>query len=169
LRFLSLGGTMIKELENNLYESFARAKSDILKVNNDVMKINKAMGNVTTVQEKTAVKVDKLVEDQKKIYAILDKIADKIAQLEVKIEKKSVSKVEKTIVVNKEAPKKKAKPTIKKKPKEYVASKNGKAFFPVDSIQARNIKPKNRIFFKSKDAFIKRGYKEAKLVFTKVK
>jgi len=150
---------MIKQLESNLYESFTRVKSDVLKVNNDVVKLSKAFNSIVSDEAKQEKMLEKLADNQEKMLNHITTLTKKVTALE----KKSV----KTKVVT--ITKKKSSVSVPRKPKVYVASRNGKTFFPADSVQAKNIKPSNKITFKSKEAFIKRGYKQAKMVMQKVK
>jgi len=108
--------------ERNLITSFRLAKSDIMRIQEELLNLKKQ-------QSEIFLKLEKLIK---------------------KREKNSHSEK-----------KKKAKKTIKK---IYVASKEGNKFHNPNCPFAKNIKPKSKIIFKTKNSALNKGYKPCRCI-----
>ncbi len=119
----------MKQIEENVINSFRLAKSDIIKLQKEVIELN---------------------QTQKKLIAGLDSLQAKENKLNLKVSNLKTKPVkQKTIVrtIGKAAKKK------------FVASKEGKKFHIDMCPFAQNIKPKSKIIFKSKSKALNQGYK----------
>jgi predicted nucleic acid-binding Zn-ribbon protein len=142
----------LNKLENNLYESFTKVKSDIIKLNTEINKVAVALTKLSEEQTKLS---DRMSEKFSKIVDSQAKVNTAVAVLKNK--KEAPQKViirEKKVVANKTSPKK----------QHYVASKTGKKFHVGNCIFAQNIKPKSKIIYKSKITALNDGYKSCDCV-----
>lgn len=133
----------VAKLESNLYDSFNRVKSDILRLNAEINKLNSAAKSIVEAQSKQNERID----------AIYAKLAA-VAQYATRPVQKPVQQPVKTVVVERVKVKQ-----AKHKSAKFVASKTGKKFHVPNCIFAKNIKPKMRIVMHSKDAMLNKGYK----------
>lgn len=126
------------QLEQNIVNSFRLAKSDIIALKSEVIKSS---------------------ENQKKIIQQLDELRLRLVQLQNKSNKPRV-------VVRREisSPKIITKTVFKTAKKRFVASKNGKDFHIRNCPFARNIKPKAKLHFHSKNAALNKGFKPCKCI-----
>jgi hypothetical protein len=140
---------MSNQLEQNIVNSFRLAKSDIIKLQREVISIDEFQKD--------------MVERVNSLEAKLEKITVLISNLNRK---------PKTKVIIKKAPKKKivtktrviTKRIQARAKKVYVASKTGKKFHISHCPFARNIKPKAKVRFKSKNSALNKGYKPCSCV-----
>lgn len=126
------------QLEQNIVNSFRLAKSDIIALKSEVIKSS---------------------ENQKKIIQQLDQLGLRLVQLQNKSNKPRV-------VVHREIspPKIITKTVFKTAKKRFVASKKGKDFHIRNCPFARNIKPKAKLHFHSKNAALNKGFKPCKCI-----
>ena len=110
----------MKQVEQNIFESFEDAKKDVLKLQQDVSDVAAA---------------------QKRIVDILNKLSTTPQKTQRPVQ-----------VIVKTARSPRVKHT-------FIASKTGKKFHYDNCFFAKNIKPKSRITFKSKDAALNKGFK----------
>jgi len=139
----------MNKIEENIIHSFRLAKRDIIKLQNDLIKLEHSHANLVS------------------LLADLKSNQDKLSE-EVKKKNKHVTIVKKPIVkkVVKKAPVKKVvkKATKKRTVNKYIAPKGGKRFHQPNCPFAQNIKPKNRIIFKSKTTALNEGFKPCNCV-----
>jgi hypothetical protein len=107
----------MNNLEKNLSESFRRVRSDIVKLQEQVLQLARTQ-----------------------------------AQLSEEIERVSNKKEVRSVRIVKA-------PVVKSRTKHFVASKTGKKFHIPECIFTKNIKPKSRVVFKSKNTALNAGYK----------
>ncbi len=107
----------MNNLEKNISESFRRARSDIVKLQEQVLQ---------------------LARTQAQLSERLDKTGNKTIVRNVRVVKASV---------------------VKSRAKHFIASKTGKKFHIPECIFTKNIKPKSKIVFKSKNTALNSGYK----------
>jgi hypothetical protein len=107
----------MNNLEKNISESFRRARSDIVKLQEQVLQLARTQAQ----------------------------LSEEISRINSKKEIRSV-RIVKT-------------PVVKSKAKHFIASKTGKKFHITECIFTKNIKPKSRIVFKSKNTALNAGYK----------
>jgi len=118
----------MKQIEDNVIESFRLVKNDIIKMQN----------NLTI-----------LSQNQERLMQWITDTRDKEAQLYQRMKDlKLTSKVIKTKTV-----------VTKRARKKYVASKRGKSVHESNCPFAKNIKPKSKIVFSSKNKALNAGYK----------
>jgi len=124
------------QLKQNIVNSFRLAKSDIIETKQDVISISRTQESI----------IGRLSELKTSQARMIEKIKA--------LEKKAAKKKEKVIVrTNK-----------KKTHKIFVAPKNGKIFHLSNCPFAQNIKPKNKITFKSKTKALNEGFKPCKCI-----
>jgi len=156
----------IKQLERNTFESFKKVKSDILLLNTESNKSSKAISRLTSENAKLHETVAVLSQKVADLTNAL-KHTMEVQQELIKTKTKS-STIIKEVPVIKEVIKEKKVPVVrtitktipaKKTSITYVASKTGKKFHRTNCIFAKNIKPKSKITFKTKEAMLNKGYK----------
>lgn len=125
------------QLVQNIVESFRLAKNDIMKLQNEVISLNKSLKKQTENVARLKLSHTKLQEKVKSIKA-----------------KKTATKT-KVVTVKKVA----AKKAVKRAKKKYVATKGGKKFHETNCPYAKNIKPKHKVTFKSTTKALNEGYK----------
>ncbi|MBS3090176.1 hypothetical protein J4433_00210 [Candidatus Pacearchaeota archaeon] len=105
--------------------------------------------------------VSKIIAELETIKSKQDEILKKVSR-KVKIKPKKVKKTKKKVI---KAVKKIASVSVhKKKRKTFVAQRGGKLFHEKNCPFAQNIKPKNKIIFKSRAKALNEGYKPCKCV-----
>lgn len=126
----------MRQIEKNIIDSFRLAKSDMIKLQNRVIEIS---------------------QTQERIMEILDKL--RLGKSTSTLSKESAPRkktiIKKTIVI---------KGKSKGSHKIYLAPKDGKIFHLKNCPFAQNIKPKNKIIFKTKIKALNKGYKPCKCV-----
>jgi hypothetical protein len=137
---------VVPTLESNLYESFSRVKSDVLKLNNEITKLSNALARIVETQGKYNDKID--------VFSTKVNDLGKYFKQHVEVTHKDLRAKTNTVVVEKVKVKQ-----AKKKAQLYVASKTGKKFHKPNCIFTNNIKPKMMIKTKSKEAMLNKGYK----------
>jgi regulator of replication initiation timing len=143
----------IDQIETNLYDSFKRVKSDILKLNNDIAKLNQEINKISANQLKSHESVALLsqkVSDLSKTFTSCVLTSQKATQTAMN---------NKPNVIVKEV-----KVPSKQRSKTFIASITGEKFHIPQCIYTRNIKPKSKLTFKSKEAFLNKGYKPCECV-----
>lgn len=138
----------MKQIEENVVHSFRLAKSDIIQLQNDFLKLSQA-------QERIVEMLDTLKEHEMGIYQRVKELGISMARKPTeKTIVKTITKRPKTIVK-----------TITKRPKKvFVASKTGNKFHIMKCPFAQNIKPKTKIRFKLKSTALNKGFKPCKCV-----
>ncbi len=131
----------MNQIEENVVNSFRLAKSDIIKLQNKVIRLSQA-------QERLTEMLNALHKDEVKLYNRMKKSKPKVA-------KKSKAKPKVKTVV---------KTITKRANKTYVAAKDGNKFHLDICPFAQNIKPKNRVKFKSRIKALNEGLKACKCV-----
>ena len=129
----------MNQLEQNIINSFRLAKSDIIRLKSEIIKLSQTQ--------------EKLVESIEEMKAYELKLYHKIREFEIKLASKPVLKTQ-TITQT----------VVKRANKDYVAPKGGKKFHVTSCPFAQNIKPKNKVSFKSKTKALNEGYKPCKCV-----
>jgi len=127
---------MLKQIEKNIIYSFNLAKEDIKKIERD-----------TEDLKRTQQKIIEMLDDMKASDVQLFK---KITELSFRISKPA--KETKVIVHEGE------------KNRGFVASKTGKNFHRPNCPFGQNIKPKNKVSFKSKIKALNKGFKPCKCI-----
>jgi hypothetical protein len=125
----------MRQLELNIIESFRRAKSDIIRVEQQIIDLRRK---------------------QDELFNIILEAKDKEGKLSQKVTSLKSGKTTKVV--------KKVKVIGKAAPKHYVASKEGKKFHILECPFAKNIKPKSKVNFKSKTKALNDGYKPCSCV-----
>ena len=115
--------------DNQIINSFRLVKNDIMKLQEEMLEIGQI---------------------QKEILQKLNKLGLEGKDLEHKIEDVSRKKPQTKIITK----------TVTKTPKKkFIASKEGTKFHDVHCPFAKNIKPKTKIIFKTKETALNKGYK----------
>ncbi len=156
----------IQLLERNTFESFKKVKSDVLQLNSESNKSSKAIARLTTenmkLHETVAILSQKVADLTNALRHTME------VQQELIKTKTKTSTIIKEVPVIKEIIKEKRVPVIKTITKTvpakrqsitYVASQTGKKFHRTNCVFAKNIKPKSKITFKTKEAMLNKGYK----------
>ena len=125
----------MNQLEENIVNSFRLAKSDIIRLQNGFLKLSQT-------QERMLEMLNRLDSNQVNLYN------------RVKKSKRATKSKTKTIV----------KTVTKRANKNYVAAKGGNKFHIESCPFAQNIKPKNRVKFKSRIKALNEGLKACKCV-----
>lgn len=120
----------MNQIEKNVTNSFRLAKSDIIRLQNDFLKLS---------------------QTQERIMEMIDALDINQVKINQKVKEKTKPK---TVVINKNGRTK----------KDYISTKDGKKFHITSCPFAQNIKPKNRVKFKSKTKALNQGYKPCKCV-----
>jgi hypothetical protein len=131
----------MNRFKENIYNSFKLVKNDILKIQSQIIEVNKS-------QEKFLKILDQLRENELQLYKKIEELNQKISQTKPT-----------TIIKEKEVVKKQT-----KKVTNFVASKTGKKYHVENCPFALNIKPKSKILFKSKTTALNEGYKPCNCV-----
>jgi uncharacterized protein YPO0396 len=126
-----------EQLKENLINSFRLAKTDIIETKQDVISISRT-------QESIIETISQIKEEQARLV-------EKVKALE---RKKAEKKNEKAVV----------KSNGKRAQKIFVAPKNGSLFHEKNCPFAQNIKPKNKLTFKSKVKALNEGFKPCKCI-----
>lgn len=156
----------MNQLEENIVNSFRLAKSDIIKLQSEVLslgeiqkKIIQKLDDVNTKEQLLNQKLETLSNQEEVLNKKLaelgkteKKLHDKVHEINILITEK-LAKKPKTITktITKKVP--------ARKKVTYVASKSGKKFHITHCPFARNIKPKSQVKFKSKNTALNNGYK----------
>ena len=109
---------------------------------------------------------DNILISFRKVRNDLDGIRSQLAEIRQQQEDmlQTISKKEKRPIVNVINKKEKAVAGKKSKNKGYVAAKDGKKFHILACPFAKNIHPKSKVIFKTKDSALNKGYKPCKCV-----
>ncbi|MDD5086233.1 MAG: hypothetical protein PHV16_00610 [Candidatus Nanoarchaeia archaeon] len=126
-----------EQLKENLVNSFRLAKTDIIETKQDVISISRT-------QESIIETISQIKEEQARLV-------EKVKVLE---KKAAEEKKEKVVV----------KSNGKRAQKIFVAPKNGSLFHEKNCPFAQNIKPKNKLTFKSKVKALNEGFKPCKCI-----
>jgi len=135
----------MKQIEENVIESFRLAKSDIIQLQNDVIEISQT-------QERVMEMMKELKAYEIKLYQRVRE-TDKAAK---RAKAKAITKTKTKTVIKKIV--------AKQAPKVYLASKAGNKFHIKACPFAQNIKPKNTLKFKSKTRALNQGFKPCKCI-----
>jgi hypothetical protein len=140
---------MSNQIEQNIVNSFRLAKSDIIKIQREVLSLDKFQKD--------------LLETIKVIEFKLEKLSIMVSKLDTKPKTRVIinRSPKKRIITKTKIITKKIKARAKK---VYLAAKTGKKFHISHCPFARNIKPKSRVKFKSKNSALNKGYKPCKCV-----
>jgi len=148
----------ISTVESNIVASFDKVRSDILLLNNEIRKVASDMELMKQelsrlYQNYSDMNAQVSSEARKDDSGAKVEGAKKLAELRQKIEqlKKERSKAQKSKVIVKKVSARAA--------TKFVASKTGKKFHKPNCIFAKNIKPKSRVIYKTKDGALNAGYK----------
>ena len=125
------------QLKQNIVNSFRLAKSDIIETKQDMIELSRTMESI----------IERLSELKKNQVRMIEKIK----VLENKASKKAVKKV----IIRR---------NTKKAHKIFIAPKEGKLFHLSNCPFAQNIKPKNKVIFKSKTKALNEGFKPCKCI-----
>ena len=157
----------MKQIEENVIHSFRLAKSDIIKLKNEVVMLSQT-------QERIMEMIDQLKSYEEKLYQNVKDVSRRSATPNtivrtIRTKPKTIIKRVKSrpkIIVKKvhTRPKTVVKTVTKYAKKKYLASKEGKDFHIPHCPFALNIKPKTRIVFKTKASALNKGYKPRKCV-----
>jgi len=120
----------MQPIEANVIHSFRRAKSDIIRLQNDFLQLSKT-------QERIAEMLNDLNNKELTLYHNFKNLDARI------VERPAATR-------------------SAKKLKTYLATKGGKNFHITSCPYAQNIKPKNRIKFKSRSKALNQGFKPCK-------
>ena len=130
----------MEQIEQNVIESFRRAKSDIIRLQNEVIELSQT-------QERIMEFIDELKASGIKLTQIVKETNRK------QTAKPRTKTITKTVV---------KKVAAKRANKTYVGSKKGKKFHVESCPFAKNIKPKSKKRFHSKTKALNEGYKPCK-------
>ena len=125
------------QLKQNIVNSFRLAKSDIIETKQGIIELSKT--------------VEHIIEVLSELKTNQARMMEKIKAFESKASKKIVKKV----IIRGNA---------KKAHKIFVAPKEGKVFHLSNCPFAQNIKPKNKVSFKSKTKALNEGLKPCKCI-----
>lgn len=150
----------MNQMEENVVNSFRLAKSDIIKLQNDFIKLSQA-------QERIAEMLNALHKDEVSLYNQMKK--SNAAKPKVKTIIKTIkSKPEIRTIVKTVKSKPKIKTIVKtitkRANKVYVSSKDSNKFHLTNCPFAKNINPKNKKVFKSRVKALNQGLKPCKCV-----
>ena len=151
----------MKQIENNIINSFRLAKTDIIRIQKSLLDISKKqkeimekLDSLKANQTKTATRVSALAEKVKnqKSKPVVKKVVKKAV-------KKAAKPAKKQIVIKKVIQK-----VATKKAKIFVSSQDGKKFHIPECPFAQNIKPKFKVTYKTKVKALNEGYKPCNCV-----
>jgi hypothetical protein len=125
----------MNQLEENVVNSFRLAKSDIIQLQSEVIKLGQA-------QERIMEMLNALHKDEVNLYNRMKKSKTNKSAKKVKPKVKTVSKK-----------------TSRKANKIYVSSKTSGKFHLTGCPFAKNIKPKNRVSYRTKNKALNEGLK----------
>ncbi|MBU3941749.1 MAG: hypothetical protein KKF74_02445 [Nanoarchaeota archaeon] len=125
------------QIKQNIINSFRLAKSDIIETKQDIIELGRTM--------------ESIIERLSELKTNQARITEKIKAFENKASKKAVKKV----IIRR---------NTKKAHKIFVAPKEGKVFHLSNCPFAQNIKPKNKVNFKSKTKALNEGFKPCKCI-----
>ncbi len=150
----------MNQLEENVVHSFRLAKSDIIKLQSEVIKLSQA-------QERVVEMLNALHKDEVNLYNRMKK--SKVAKPKIRTIVKTIKskpKIKTIIKTIKAKPKIKTivKTITKRANKVYVSSKDSNKFHLTNCPFAKNIKPKHKEVFKSKVKALNQGLKPCKCV-----
>ena len=139
---------MKNQLENNIVNSFRLAKTDIIKLQNDVIELGQTQKRIVEL-------LDELKQSQMELYQKITSV--KRSASPRKTRAKPVRRIRTRTVV-------KTVSVAKRAHKRFVAPKGGKKFHVPTCPFAQNIKPKHKTTFKSKTKALNEGFKPCKCV-----
>jgi len=129
----------IKTLENNVKQSFSNTKTDVVELKNQMKQVSEAIKQINA-------NIAKLGDNQKVLLAKLENAA------KVPMPEKAEKVIEKSIIVT-------SAKSQKQQAKEFIASSSSyKLHDPVCPF-AKNIKPMNKVVFRTKAKALNLGYK----------
>ena len=135
-----IGGVFdMKQVEINIIESFRRVKNDIIRIERQIVELSKRQEQVMKV----------VVDTKDKESMLSQKVKDLKSKPRAVMSTPKTKVITKTRVITK---------TSKAK-KTFVASKEGKKFHMPECPFAKNIKPKSKLTFKSKNTALNQGFK----------
>jgi len=139
----------MNQIEKNIIYSFSLAKSDIMKIQRDLLQLSQVQKNMISL-------LDGIKNDKVKLNAKIRELELKLKQNKAKAVPKPKTKPKKVVKVVKVVKK-----VVKSKPRKqtFVASKTGKSFHTRNCPFAKNIHPKRKVIFKTKDKALNEGYK----------
>ena len=142
----------MKQIEQNVMNSFRLAKTDIIK-------LQKGFLDISQTQERIVEMLDTLKSHERELYQKVKEMGVSMARKPTpKTIIKTITKKPKTIV-------KTVTKTVTKRPKKvFVASKVGSKFHIAKCPFAQNIKPKSKLTFKLKNTALNNGFKPCKCV-----
>ncbi|MFH1316820.1 MAG: hypothetical protein ABII01_04840 [Candidatus Woesearchaeota archaeon] len=129
----------MKQIEENVMNSFRLAKTDIITLNEKVIDLN---------------------ESQKRIISMFKDISSAQARLDEKVKHLNAKSAKPVIIRSKPI----VRTVTKSAKKVFVASKQGKKFHEKNCPFAQNIKPKSRMIFNTKSSPLNKGYKACNCV-----
>jgi len=133
----------MNQLEQNIVNSFRLAKSDIIQLQTEVIKLGEN-------QKKIIEKIEEIRLREVQLYNLYHKLTER-----------------KNVVVRKtNTPKTRVitKTVFKRARKMFIASKTGNKFHIIKCPFAKNIKPRTKVHFHSKDAALNKGFKPCKCI-----
>jgi len=131
----------MNQLEENVVHSFRLAKSDIIKLHNNFLKLSQS-------QERLMEMIEDLNSKELHQYQRSRNVNQAVALLIKNEEHSAVKKV-----------------AVKaSKPKSFLSTKEGKLFHIKNCPFAQNIKPKNKVTFKTKAKALNKGLKPCKCI-----
>ncbi len=137
----------MKQLEKNIMHSFKLVKKDIIQMQEKIIMLSQA-------QERIMEMLNELKANDVTIYNKAKELKRDIEQNKKRLSSKPTTR---TIIRTIKAP-------AKRKPVEFIASKQSHKFHRKSCPFAKNIKPKHKIIFKSKTKALNEGFKACKCI-----
>jgi len=149
----------IDNLEQNIRESFRLAKTDILRLEQAMDKMNQKIGELENKHFDNKEKIEKIKNGKGKFYKSITKVKKRAKK---KTKKRAKQKVKIKIIRIKSVARKAKKPAKKVRhhhKHKFVAAIDSKKFHYTNCVFAKNIHPKKRVYFASKTTALNRGLK----------
>ena len=148
----------INQLESNIKTSFRDVKLDMISVKGQILRIAEGQKELKDLILSLKKQNKKPAKKPVKKKVVKKKVVKK-KPVKKKVVKKAKPKVVKKKVVKKVAPKVVKKKPVKHKHAQFIGSKEGKKLHILACPFAKNIKPKSRVMFKTKNKALNEGYK----------
>lgn len=163
----------MNQLEQNIANSFRMAKSDIIQLQNDVIKLSEVQKDIINMLKDFSYDTAKVSQCARDVELVMEKvksIEQNVSRLrsssldEAKKALEQARKLEISLSRSTTPPKTKIVKVSTRAKKTYVSSKDSKKFHIESCPFAQNIIPKHRVTYKSKTRALNEGLKPCKCV-----